>query len=102
MLRRIFWLSGYLGETETYWSIKNKVASEKAVIERWNIWHFQVAAEGIILTEAQLKELEKQKSKREALGEIETEYPGFLGAQNTYYIGNFKGIGMVADYSIPK
>jgi hypothetical protein len=53
------------------------------------------AEEGIILTEAQLKELEKQKSKREAHGEIETEHPGFLGAQDTYYVGNFKGIGKV-------
>jgi transposase InsO family protein len=55
----------------------------------------RVAEEGIILTEAQLKELEKQKSKREALGEIETEHPGFLGAQDSYYVGNFKGIGKV-------
>jgi transposase InsO family protein len=55
----------------------------------------KVAEEGIILTEAQLKELEKQKSKREALGEIETEHPGFLGSQDTYYVGNFKGIGKV-------
>jgi hypothetical protein len=31
----------------------------------------KVAADGIILTEAQVRELEKQKSKREALGEIE-------------------------------
>jgi hypothetical protein len=53
----------------------------------------KVAAEGIILTEAQLQELEKQKSKREALGEIETEHPGFPGSQDTYYVGNFKGIG---------
>jgi hypothetical protein len=55
----------------------------------------KVVAEGIILTEAQLQELEKQKSKREALGEIETEHLGFLGSQDTYYVGNFKGIGKV-------
>jgi transposase InsO family protein len=55
----------------------------------------KVAEEGIILTEAQLKELEKQKSKKEARGEIETEHPGFLGSQDTYYVGNFKGIGKV-------
>jgi hypothetical protein len=53
----------------------------------------KVAAEGIILTESQLQELEKQKSKREAQGEIETEHSGFLGSQDTYYVGNFKGIG---------
>jgi hypothetical protein len=55
----------------------------------------KVAQAGIILTESQLKELEKQKSKREASGEIESEHPGFLGAQDTYYVGNFKGIGKV-------
>jgi transposase InsO family protein len=53
----------------------------------------KVVAEEIILTESQLQELEKQKSKREALGEIETEHSGFLGSQDTYYVGNFKGIG---------
>jgi transposase InsO family protein len=55
----------------------------------------KVAQDGIILTESQLKELEKRKSKREATGEIESEHPGFLGAQDTYYVGNFKGIGKV-------
>lgn len=55
----------------------------------------KVAQDGILLTESQLKELEKQKSKREANGEIESEHPGFLGAQDTYYVGNFKGIGKV-------
>jgi transposase InsO family protein len=54
-----------------------------------------VAQDGIILTESQLKELEKQKSKGEATEEMESEHPGFLGAQDTYYVGNFKGIGKV-------
>ena len=55
----------------------------------------KVAQEGIILTEAQLQALEKQKANKEATGEIETEHPGYLGSQDVYYVGNFKGIGRV-------
>ncbi len=53
------------------------------------------AQDGLILTEAQLVALEKEKQKREALGEIETEHPGYLGSQDTYFVGTFKGIGRV-------
>lgn len=55
----------------------------------------KVAQEGIILTEAQLVALERKKEKREAMGEIETEHPGYLGAQDTYYVGNIKGVGRI-------
>ena len=54
-----------------------------------------MAQDGIILTEAQLQVLEKRKQTAEAKGEIDTEHPGYLGAQDTYYVGNFKGIGKV-------
>lgn len=53
------------------------------------------AQEGGILTEAQLIALERKKEKQEALGEIETEHPGYLGAQDTYYVGNIKGVGRI-------
>lgn len=53
------------------------------------------AQEGILLTEEQLAALEKAKSAREAKGEIETHHPGFLGAQDTYYVGNMKGVGNI-------
>src|SRR5919108_5267185 len=49
----------------------------------------------LVLTEAQLKALEKAKDQREAEGEIETEHPGYLGAQDTYYVGTLKGIGRI-------
>jgi len=39
--------------------------------------------------------LERKKEKREAFGEIETEHPGYLGAQDTYYVGNIKGVGRI-------
>lgn len=55
----------------------------------------RVAQDGIILTEAQLMALERRKEKREAVGEIETEHPGYLGSQDTYYVGNIKGVGRI-------
>lgn len=55
----------------------------------------KVAQEGLILTEAQLIALERKKEKKEAAGEIETEHPGYLGAQDTYYVGNIKGVGRI-------
>lgn len=54
-----------------------------------------MAQDGIILTEAQLMALELKKEKREALAEIETEHPGYLGPQDTYYVGNIKGVGRI-------
>lgn len=55
----------------------------------------KVAQEGLILTEAQMIAMERKREKREALGEIETEHPGYLGAQDTYYVGNIKGVGRI-------
>lgn len=53
------------------------------------------AQEGIVLTEAQLVALEKAKEEKKAHGEIETHHPGYLGAQDTYYVGNIKGVGHI-------
>ena len=55
----------------------------------------KVAAEGLVLTEAQVVAMEQQKSSEEAHGEIETEHPGYLGSQDTYYVGTIKGIGRI-------
>lgn len=55
----------------------------------------KAAQEGILLTENQLQALEKAKEKRESNGEIETEHPGYLGAQDTYYVGTMKGVGRI-------
>ena len=55
----------------------------------------KVAQEGGVLTENQLAALEKAKQEKEAYGEIETEHPGYLGAQDTYYVGNIKGVGRI-------
>jgi transposase InsO family protein len=55
----------------------------------------KVAQEGLILTEAQVVALEKAKQEKEAHGEIETEHPGYLGSQDTFYVGNMKGVGRI-------
>lgn len=55
----------------------------------------KMAKENLILTEAQLIAIERRKENKEAFGEIETEHPGYLGAQDTYYVGNLKGVGRI-------
>jgi transposase InsO family protein len=55
----------------------------------------KVAQDGLILTEDQVRALEKAKQDKQAHGEIETEHPGYLGAQDTYYVGNIKGVGRI-------
>jgi transposase InsO family protein len=55
----------------------------------------KTAQDGLILTEDQIKALEKAKEEKEAHGEIETLHPGYLGAQDTYYVGTIKGVGRI-------
>lgn len=59
-----------------------------------------VAAQGIILTEAQVTALEKKKEEQEAFGEIETEHPGYLVSQDTYYVGYIKGVGRIYQQTV--
>lgn len=53
------------------------------------------AQDGIVLTEDQVAALEKAKLAKEAHGEIETEHPGYLGSQDTFYVGTIKGVGRI-------
>jgi transposase InsO family protein len=55
----------------------------------------KVAREGFVLTESQLQALEEAEKEKEAYGEIETEHPGYLGAQDTFYVGHMKGVGRI-------
>lgn len=50
---------------------------------------------GMVLTERQVRALEKAKQEKEAHGEIDTAHPGYLGAQDTYYVGTIKGVGRI-------
>jgi transposase InsO family protein len=55
----------------------------------------KVAQDGVVLTEDQVKAMERAREEKEAHGEIETEHPGYLGAQDTYYVGTIKGVGRI-------
>jgi len=63
--------------------------------KRLNSLEEKAAVENLIFTEVQLQAMEKAREQREAHGEIETEHPGYLGAQDTYYVGMIKGIGRI-------
>ena len=72
--------------------LRNKLACFK---DRLKALEAKVAQEGIILTEAQVAALEKKKHDDEAAGEIETAHPGYLGSQDTFYVGTLKGVGRI-------
>ncbi|SUI04640.1 integrase [Salmonella enterica subsp. indica] len=54
-----------------------------------------MARHGIELTDSQIAALERKASDDEACGEIETAHPGYLGSQDTFYVGNLKGVGRI-------
>jgi transposase InsO family protein len=55
----------------------------------------KVAENGIVLTERQIQALERKREDDQASGEIETEHPGYLGSQDTFYVGTIKGVGRI-------
>ncbi len=54
-----------------------------------------VAKTGEVLTDAQLRAMQKAKEEKIAWGEIETEHVGYLGGQDTFYVGTLKGVGRI-------
>lgn len=76
----------------------------RSIWQRHNLENFRkrlkaleekVAREGIVLNDAQIAALEKKAQDDEACGEIETAHPGYLGSQDTFYVGNLKGVGRI-------
>lgn len=55
----------------------------------------KVAQDSLILTDDQVAALERKKIDEESRGEIETHHPGYLGCQDTYYVGYIKGVGKI-------
>jgi transposase InsO family protein len=55
----------------------------------------KAAEEGLVLTEAQVAALERKREEQLECGEIETAHPGYLGSQDTFYVGNMKGVGRI-------
>jgi transposase InsO family protein len=72
--------------------LRNNLASFK---ERLNALEKKSAEENFILTEAQIAALERKKDDDLACGEIETAHPGYLGSQDTFYVGTLKGVGRI-------
>lgn len=71
------------------YNLENKKKRLKALEEK-------VAKEGVILTESQLQALEQKKIEDGGeVGQIETMHPGYLGSQDTYYVGTIKGVGRI-------
>jgi transposase InsO family protein len=62
---------------------------------RLNALEKKVAEEGIVLTETQIAALERKREDDVVCGEIETVHPGYLGSQDTFYVGNMKGVGRI-------
>ena len=55
----------------------------------------KVSQDGLILSDAQVAALERKKEEEQSKGEIETHHPGYLGSQDTYYVGYIKGVGKI-------
>ncbi len=53
------------------------------------------AKENSILTEAQVQAQQNAKEEKIAHEEIETLFPGYLGSQDTCFVGTVKGIGKI-------
>lgn len=61
----------------------------------------KASKEGIVYTESQLAALERAKRERESEPDsIETHHPGYLGAQDTFYVGYLKGVGRIYQQTV--
>ncbi len=69
--------------------LRNSLACLK---DRLKVLEHKAANGNLILTESQLAALERKKEDDVSCGEIETAHPGYLGSQDTFYVGTLKGV----------
>jgi transposase InsO family protein len=72
--------------------VRNSMGNIK---QRLTLLEKKSAELGLVLTESQIIALERKKDDDIADGEIETVHPGYLGSQDTFYVGTLKGVGRV-------
>lgn len=61
----------------------------------------KAAKEGIVFTEEQLIALEMKKKEKESDPNIiETEHPGYLISQDTFYVSYIKGVGRIYQQTV--
>lgn len=80
------------GGVRSIWQRHNLETFKK----RLKVLEEKAAKEGIVYTEEQLRAIEVLKKEKEtSADEIETEHPGYLLAQDTFYVGYLKGVGRI-------
>ena len=58
------------------------------------------AEQGLVLTEARVQALERNKRDDEASGDMESDHPGYPGSQDTFYVGTLKGVGRICQQTL--
>lgn len=85
------------GGVRSIWQRHNLETFKK----RLKVLEEKAAKEGIVYTEEQLRAIEVLKKEKEtSADEIETEHPGYLLAQDTFYVGYLKGVGRIYQQTV--
>lgn len=79
------------GGVRSVW-LRHKLQTVKLRLEKLSEWSRD---KNNILNDSQIEALELAKKEKEAHGEIETHFPGYLLGQDTYYVGYIKGVGNI-------